>query len=54
MVMKEWVQHCGRLGIQIGDGNLIHLLFADDKVIMTQKKKNLKHVTEEGLKAYNR
>ena len=49
--MKEWVQHCGKIGIKIGDKHLIHLLLVDDQVIMTQNKEDLKHVTEEALKA---
>ena len=39
-VLKKWVQHCGRMGIKMSDKKLIHLLFADDQVIMTQNKKD--------------
>ena len=52
IILKEWVQQCGKMGIKIGDKHLIYLLFVDDPVIMTQNKKDLKHATEEALKAY--
>ena len=54
VALKEWVQQCGKMGIKIGDKHLIHLLFADDQVIMTQNKEDLKHVIEEALKACKR
>ena len=40
------------MGVKIGDKHVTHLLFADDQVIMTENKVDLKHVTEEALKAY--
>ena len=52
VILKEWVQHCGGMGIKICDKIGIHLLFADDQIIMIQNKKDPKYVTEQASKAY--
>ena len=54
VVLKEWVQQCGKMRVKIGDKYPIHLLFEDDQVIMTQNKEDLQHVTKEALKACKR
>ena len=38
------------MGIKIDDKHVIHLLFENDNVIMTQNKEDLKHKTEEAFK----
>ena len=54
VALKEWARRCEERGVRLGNRHLIHLLFADDQVIMTQNKDDLKYVTEDVLKAYDR
>ena len=50
VILKEYGTSSNKIGIIIGDKNLIHLLFADDEVLMTESKKDLKNVTERDSK----
>ena len=53
--LREWIKKCNKMGIELKEGKfLLHLLFADDQVVITQDGEDANYVCNKPYKEYRK